>query len=247
MINWRNMAENFVAREVRDIRFAAERVHGNDDRKQVLDTTRYPASAIAHLLVTTSDGQEFGATGTFIHPRVLLTAGHALHIPGGGSASGPVQRVVVAPGRNGASLPFGADAAQNIWVHPHWRAHVLRDFDCGLVLVPALPSVGTFGIAALDDHELQGLEVLISGYPDDQSAGTQWRDLRTIAAVSPGQVAYDIDTEVGQSGSAVFSWKDQRATAVAIHQFGDEYVNYGTRITRSLLVEIANQMATWGV
>lgn len=248
MTDWQARAGDLIGRELSDLRSAVFRVvHGNDDRQPVTDTTRFPASAIAHLIVTTADGQVFGATGTFIRPRVLVTAGHALHVPGSGTASGPVQRVVVVPGRNGATVPFGADEAQRMWAHPHWSSYALRDFDCGLLLVSPLVGVGAFGVQALPDQQLQGLGVVISGYPIDKPVGTQWFDVRTIAAVSPGQVAYDIDTEVGQSGSPVFAFDGQQATMVAIHQFGDQAVNYGTRITTPLLAEIETQLMAWGV
>lgn len=248
MSDWKALEENLVEKELADVGTAGSRmVHGADDRQPVLDTTAYPASAIAQVIVTASDGETFSATATFIAPRLLLTAGHALHVPGGGPGGGNVQRVVVVPGRNGATTPFGADTAQAMWVHPHWQSHGLRDFDCGLLRVAPLASVGTFAVAALSDQQLQRLAVVISGYPSDKPTGTQWFDTRTIAAVSPGQLAYDIDTEVGQSGSPVFSFDGQRATVVGIHQFGDLTENYGTRITPPLLAAIQAQRTAWGV
>jgi glutamyl endopeptidase len=261
METWKRIDEEISARSLPDIAraAAAERkavgrkkdseplsaemvlrsIHGDDNRAPVRDTTHFPASAVAQLIVTASDGQEFGATGSFIRPNVVLTAGHALFVPGTGSARGAVRKVVVVPGRNGTGPPpFGAAVATGDYIPDAWRLHALPDFDYGLIFVPPTNAVGPFQVAALPDNELRGLSVLISGYPVDKPIGTQWYDKRTIAAVSGGQVAYDIDTETGQSGSAVFAFHDGAATAVTVHRFGDPAANYGTRITPAVRNDI---------
>lgn len=252
MTTWENKTIDAMSRALPDIAAAREvatagagvmNVHLPDDRVQVPDASRFPGSAIAQLIVTARDGQEFGATGTFIRPHVLLTAAHVLFVPGQSAASGTVLNIVVVPGRNGPGPgPFGVTSASHLYAPALWQTHSLPDFDYGLIFVPPLPAAGAFELAALPDHRLQNLGVLISGYPVDKPLGTQWYDRRSIAAVSAGQVAYDIDTETGQSGSAVFHMDGADAVAVAIHRFGDSNVNHGTRITAAILADIQSRI-----
>lgn len=216
-----------------------ESIHGGDDRKQVLDTSTFPASAVAQLILTAHDGHTQGsATGTFITDRVILTAAHAIFVPGGGPTGGMIQSMLVVPGRNGSNTPFGAAKTTNFYVPDMWLQHQLSDFDYALAFVPPAPQVGRFRPVVAPDDELGNLSVRIAGYPIDKEVGTQWFDARVIAGFSAGQVAYDIDTMRGQSGAAVAHLQDGQAFIVAIHRFESNKANFGTRITQSIFDDI---------
>lgn len=204
-------------------------VHLGDDRRQVTDTTSFPGSAIAQLIVTDRLGIEHFATGAFISPNRMLTAAHAVFIRDGGAANGLVRRIVVVPGRNGTGPPpFGAaELDEDPFVPDEWQQSGDIDADYAVLIVPSLPEAGHFTPVALPDATLTQLAVTIAGYPIDKPPGTQWEDRRTIAVVGSGQVAYDIDTEAGQSGSPVRNGNQ----VVAVHRFGDVATNLGTRIT----------------
>ncbi len=209
-----------------------------DTRVQETNTTVFPASSVAQLVLTTRDGTITGATGTFITDRVLLTAAHAVFIPGSGTSSGRIREMVVIPGRNGAQNPFGAVLAIDFYVPDLWQQHQLPDADYALVFVPPFMAARPYRPVAASDAELRGLGVRIAGYPLDKPAGTQWFDQRNIMAVTPGQVAYDVDTMRGQSGAAVAHLQNGGAFIVAVHRFGTQQANFGTRITNAILQDI---------
>lgn len=220
----------------------ADAVTSSDNRQQVMDTTAFPASSIAQLIVTMVDGHTLGAaTGVFIAENVVLTAAHAVFIPGFGPMAGPIQKMVVVPGRNGTSTPFGAATSEDFYVPQVWKDHQLPDFDYALAFVPRL-NVQPFEPIALSDDDLQGLPVRVTGYPIDKPVGTQWTDARMIAGVSPGQVAYDIKTVSGESGASVMHHRDGRVFAVAIHRFEDDRAHFGTRLTPAVLADIRAHM-----
>lgn len=222
------------------VAFAAAEI--SDDRQQVIDTTSFPASSIAQLVVTTADGQTLGAaTGVFIAETVVLTAAHAIFIPGFGPTAGRIQKMVVVPGRNGSSTPFGAATTTSFYVPQVWQQYQLPDFDYALAFVPRL-AVQPFEPIALSDDDLRGLPVRITGYPIDKPVGTQWTDARNIADVSQGQLAYDINTVAGDSGASVAHHQDGRAFTVAIHRFEGDRANYGTRITPAVFADIRAHM-----
>jgi glutamyl endopeptidase len=227
-------------------------VHGVDNRQRVNNTRQFPASAIAQLAITAADGHTKGAaTGTFITPTVLLTAGHAIFVHGSTAAAGRVQKMIVIPARDENDKPFGAVETARFYVPQPWVKHRLADFDYGLVFVPTLVEAGQFKPVALSDDQLRGLGVHISGYPTDRAdrpVGTQWFDKGRIADVSAGQVVYDIDTEDGDSGSAVFHFNEETETAsiVAVHRFGDGGANFGTRLTPAVIADIKAAIAAHG-
>jgi len=220
----------------------AEIIGPTDSRMQVTNTGAFPASAVAQLVITTRDGTVTGATGTFITDTVLLTAAHAVFIPGAGSSSGRIQRMIVVPGRNGPQEPFGAATARDFYVPDLWLQHQLPDADYSLVFVPTLAGVRPYRPVAAPDSQLQGLGVRVAGYPLDKPPGTQWVDQRNVVAVTRGQVAYDVDTMPGQSGSAVAHLQGDGAFIVAIHRFGTDRANYGTRITEEILQDIRGRV-----
>ena len=219
-----------------------EVIGGVDSRVQETNTTAFPAMSVAQLVLTTRDGTVTGATGTFITNRVLLTAAHAVFIPGSGTSSGMIREMVVIPGRNGAQRPFGAVQAVDFYVPALWQSHQLPDSDYALFYVPPWQAARPYRPVAASDSELRGLAVRIAGYPLDKDPGTQWSDQRRILDVTQGQVAYDVDTMRGQSGSAVAHLQNGGAFIVAIHRFGTEQANFGTRITDPILQDIRGRV-----
>jgi V8-like Glu-specific endopeptidase len=243
---WRVEVDNqprVAAGRLPSLTISPEAVQGIDNRRPVTNTTTFPASAIAQLIATARDGQtEGGATGVFITDRVLLTAAHAVFVPGGGPIGGMIQSMLVVPGRDGSRTPFGAARTTSFYVPDLWIRHQLPDADYALVFVPSLPAVGRYRPVVAPDEELQDLPVRIAGYPVDKPVGTQWEDDRVIDGLSPGQVAYDVDTTEGQSGAPVVHMQNGEAFVVAIHRFGTARANFGTRITRAIFDDIRSRV-----
>lgn len=224
-----------------------ETVHGPDDRAQVTDTASYPWRAIASLLITARDNSTWVGTGWFVSPRTLITAGHCVYIknspvPG---RNGWVNRIDVMAGRNGPTLPYGSITSTEFRSVSGWTEQGDENFDVGAIVLPTPlgETVGVFGIGVYPDSELQGLLVNVSGYPGDKPVGTHWYDAQKIASLNARKVHYDIDTAGGQSGAPVFRGVNGNRIGIAVHAYGGNTTNSGTRINE----EVYNWMKSWMV
>ncbi|MDQ5870933.1 MAG: trypsin-like serine protease [Acidobacteriota bacterium] len=226
----------------------ARTVHGPDNRVQIANTAAYPWSAYCSLLITAKNNGLYIGTGWFVGPKTVITAGHCLFVraPEPAAARGWVKSVSVMPGRNGSTLPYGAvTVTTNIRSTQGWVNDGNPKLDYGAILLPTPlgDKVGWFGCANYSDSELQDAAANVSGYPGDKPDGTQWYDARTIAAVEPWNLHYDIDTYGGQSGSAVLRIVGGQRFAVGIHNYGGATTNSATRINASVLANIKSWKA----
>ncbi len=250
------MAEIFTAPDsskLRDIGEASfgpmpaveEVVHGPDDRVQITNTDAYPWRVHASLLITAADNSLWIGTGWFIGPHTLMTAGHCVYIKNSGVAGrdGWVKNIVVMPGRNGSSLPFGSVTSTSFRSVTGWTNNGNPNYDYGAIIIPTNlgNTVGWFGFGVYSDAILQETTGNISGYPADKPTGTQWYDAHQIASVDSRKVYYDIDTVGGQSGSAVYRIINGLRYGIAIHAYGGSSVNSGTRI----VTPVYNNMVAW--
>jgi len=216
---------------------SAESVLGVDDRVQIPNTHQYPWSAHASLLVTARDGSRWIGTGWFIGPRTLVTAGHVVFIKNSGvpGRDGWVQSVLVMPGRNGSSLPFGSVSSSNLRSVTGWTNGGDHEYDYGAILLSTdLGSrTGTLGFGAYTDATLLSSTANISGYPGDKPSGTQWYHSSRVQSVGPRKIYYTADTFGGQSGSAVYRIDNGQRYAMGVHAYGGRS-NSATRITRGV-------------
>ncbi|MGH2613674.1 MAG: trypsin-like serine peptidase, partial [Thermomicrobiales bacterium] len=145
-------------------------------------------------------------------------------------------------------LPFGSVTSTVFHSVTGWTENGDENFDLGAIVLPTPlgDTVGVFGIGSYPDGELLGAPVNISGYPGDKfnaEAGTQWYDAREVAQLNARKVYYDIDTAGGQSGAPVFRIVDDSRIGVAIHAYGGNTTNSGTRIND----EVYNLIRAWMV
>ena len=214
----------------------AEIVQDTDDRVEIAHTERYPWRAHASLRIVAADGSLWVGTGWFISPRVLITAGHVVHIKNSGVAGrdGWVREIKVMPGRKGTELPFGSSTSVRFYSVRGWAEDGDEEFDYGAIVLadPLGDRTGWFAFGAYSDAELATLTANISGYPGEKPAGTQWYHGRRVDSTSNRKVFYATDTTGGQSGSAVYRIKGGQRSAFAVHTYGGARVNSGTRITR---------------
>lgn len=221
----------------------AETVHGTDDRIQITNTSVYPWRAHASLRITAADNSLWIGTGWFVGPRLLVTAGHVVYIKNSGVSGrdGWVKKIVVMPGRNGGTLPYGSTTSSSFWTVTGWANNGDPNYDYGaIVLGESLGRrTGWFGYG--NWSSLAGVGANISGYPGDKPAGTQWYAARTVDSVTTRKVFYDIDTAGGQSGSAVYRFWNGGRYGLAIHAYGGTTVNSGTRINSAVF----NNIKSW--
>lgn len=221
----------------------AETVHGADDRFQIINTSVYPWRAHASLRITAADNSLWIGTGWFVGPRLLVTAGHVVYIKNSGvpGRDGWVKKIVVMPGRNGGTVPYGSSTSSSFWTVVGWANNGDANYDYGaIVLGDSLGrQTGWFGYG--NWSSLDGVGANISGYPGDKPAGTQWYAARTVDSVTTRKVFYDIDTAGGQSGSAVYRFWNSGRYGIAIHAYGGTTVNSGTRINSAVF----NNIKSW--
>ena len=216
-----------------------ETVHLPDDRIQITNTGIYPWRVHCSLLITAADNSKYIGTGWFIGPHTVMTAGHVVYIQN----SGWVKNILVMPGRNGGSLPYGSITSTSFRSVTGWTTSGDWNYDYGAIILPSDlgNTIGWFGFRDFSDSDLVSSIGNLSGYPGDKPSGTQWYDWHKIASVDPRRVYYDIDTYGGQSGSAVYRVINGGRYGIAIHAYGGATTNSGTRI----VTPVANNMLAW--
>jgi V8-like Glu-specific endopeptidase len=127
----------------------------------------------------------------------------------------------VAPGKDGAAEPFGAQMrpTDSLWSVAGWVLGGDAQYDYGAVILGS-GFAGLSGFLGFDDLAAVGQASRISGYPGDHPQ-QQWWDDDLVTDVSPHIVSYEIDTAGGQSGSPV--WYPAASTSpdvVAVHTRG---------------------------
>ena len=209
-------------------------VIGTDGRTRVTSTTTFPYRAIVHI--SSSIG---GCTGWMISARTVATAGHCIH--NGSWAT----NVVVAPGRNGTSYPYGTCKGTNLYSVSGWTSSKSTNYDYGAIRLDCTigNTTGWIGFR-YTTASLTGVAENISGYPGDKTTGTQWQHADQIRNSLTYKLEYQNDTYGGQSGSPVYQASHSACSggpcAIAIHTNGGSTYNRGTRITQTVFNNLNN-------
>lgn len=227
-----------------------ESIIGTDDRVRISPATSFPASAVVQI---TRNGSAH-CTGWMYGPDIVATAGHCVNEGGGGAwYSG----LVVWPGRDGSSAPYGSCTVRQMWSVNGWLVDGNEEYDYGALKLNCTVgnSTGWFGYW-WQSASLNGYSTLINGYPGDKPFGQQWRGdnvSRTVATSTGNQVFYSNDTFGGMSGSAVYQYRGTGSSfctgycSMGIHAYGvhgsspHSSYNHGTRITEARF----NNLQAW--
>ncbi len=219
-----------------------EAVIGVDERVLIQKTKLFPWRANASLLITAADNSQWIGTGWFISPRTLITAGHCVYIKNSGmpGRDGWAKKIQVMPGRNGTELPFGGISATEFWTVEGWGLQGKEIYDYGAIILPGPfeQDLGFFGFGVFADQTLLAATANIAGYPGDKPRGTLWYDHRQVGSVNADKVFYAADTAGGQSGACVYRFVDGQRVAIAIHAYGGNTANSGTRISSQVYANL---------
>lgn len=207
-----------------------------DTRTRVSDTTVYPYSSVALLLVTRANGATGRCTGFFYAPTIVATAGHCVYSQTRGWAT----KIQVIPANDIDSLgntvtPFGTCQGTTGYTTTGWVYNADRRYDYGAVKLNCSTGnqTGWFGLS-WTAASLTGTPVTITGYPGDkQPRGSMWTAHGAINSSAERQVFYTISTAPGQSGAPVYRPGCGQYCAVAVHASGSTTTNTGTRITQA--------------
>lgn len=218
----------------------ARTVIGKDDRQQVIDTTLWPWSTVCSLLLKWGE-KEYIGTGSLIGPDTVMTCGHNLYDKADG---GWATEITVMPGRNGESLPFGYLVTDRFFSVDGWVSDADPTCDYGCIKLPksfreaSARDPGWIGYGIFSDAEIRKqTEMRVSGYPADkkQYPGTMWYAEGRISKVTTNKISYKLDTYKGESGSPVWmTWEDEKPYIVGIHNYGENFSNKATRISKSV-------------
>jgi glutamyl endopeptidase len=232
----------------RDI--GTESIFGPDNRIRVSPATSFPARAV--VMITRNGAAH--CTGWLYGPNIVATAGHCVH-SGGSGGSWYTGQLVVWPGRDGASTPYGSCTARTLYSVTGWTTSANEEFDYGAIKLNCNigNSTGWFGYW-WQAASLAGTSTLINGYPGEKPFGQQWRGdsvARTVAVSQANQVFYSNDTTGGMSGSPVYQNRPAGSSfcagycSMAIHAYGFPHggyphntYNHGTRITEARFVNL---------
>lgn len=217
-----------------------------DDRKIVSPTIHYPWSAICALLITAPSQQTYLGTGWFIHPRVLVTAGHCVYLHEEDKQNW-ASSIEVIPACDGKTRPFGSVISTSFKANDNWIHHKAPEADYGLIILteeyPEHERIGHFGIHVLQQTSVNNTRYTLSGYPLDKShlnlEFTQWFHELPLKKLDDTSLFYEIDTLGGQSGAPIWENRsDHQYYCIGLHTLGLYPANKGLRITPQIYQQI---------
>jgi len=214
---------------------------GADDRYRTTPTNWWPPTATVQLTRLINGVRTQYCTGWMISASTLVTAGHCVY--NGGWFSG--QGVLVYPGRDAGSTPFGSCGAVSFHSNTAWVNNRNPEYDFGAIKLNCTVgnSTGTYGFF-WQSASLTGTPTYLRGYPCDKPYGEQWASYDQIRSTSTRLLYYQNDTWNCHSGSPVYTYSSSFCSgpcAAAIHAYGGSTNNYGPRITQ----EVFNFLLSW--
>lgn len=210
-----------------------------DERVRILETKEFPWRTICRLEITRADGLVAVGTGWFIGNGTVITAGHCVF-------SKEMEKwhksIIIIPGKDNETEPFGRFESTNFWTVTGWKEHGSQEYDYGAIILENKigEKLGYFGFRADPDSILQNKIIVNSGYPadkDDNLIDTQWKMNGSIEQpLTERKIAYKIDTYGGNSGGPL--WIDDGLNqAVGIHAYGG-CPNSGSRINKEVFANL---------
>ncbi|MCB5951801.1 Ig-like domain-containing protein [Enterococcus sp. BWT-B8] len=209
---------------------------GEDNRDLVGNTEVYPYSAIVQLSVIFPDGVSVLGTGSMISGDTVLTAAHCLYNE---SRGGWASSVIVMPGRQEWTLPFGRYTADEFYVlSSYLQPGNGLNSDIGLIKLKEDIGEKT-GWLGMSSESLNENNYTLTGYPGDLGKYYMYTEERLIPSsdwTTEFYVHHSHDAYSGQSGAPLYETANKRI--VAVHSGSNSTTNFATRLTRKRVVAI---------
>ncbi|WP_194848288.1 trypsin-like serine peptidase [Candidatus Neptunochlamydia vexilliferae] len=212
-------------------------IPGQDGRQRIQKTSEYPYSIHVQLEMKFSDGT-YGGSGSLIGPHHVLTCGHNVYDI---KTKKWATKITAYPGRNEKSAPYGKATVIKAYTFNNYTNNKERAYDIALLLLDR--SVGKYtgwgGLCSAPDDSLKGATFNITGYPGDKGLDQMWSMSHKIKSIEKEIFEYEIDTNRGQSGSAIWV-KDEFGSVkiMGVHTLGGFDKNSGVRISKDKFTKL---------
>lgn len=218
-------------------------------RTQVTDM-KFPYAAVVQM--TMKRGKSYNGTSFFIHPRVLLTAGHNLR-------KRPqfyfkrVKRLTLRIGATDAGTHLYQTLLEttqdvNIFTDHNFNRHYTIGKDFGLIILPdtiaCAKAGGHFKLSVFDSTKIKGKQIHIAGYPGDKPFCTQWTDATQNFFPWKNYMHYDFATEHGASGAPIWYSEAGQYYVFGIHTNGDHFDEHRCNTATLISPEVYDQIKT---
>lgn len=184
-------------------------IGGRDDRVIVEN----PSPKICYIEMVFPNGKAYAGTAVIIYKNLALTAAHCVY---SNAKGGFATDVYLYPGATSNSIPYSAKAS-NILIESRWAASHDIDEDWALLTLNSDigNTTGWEGIAYSNDYDAAFLnkQVRVTGYPGDKTRD-QYTARNYVRATTNRRLAYEVDTDNGQSGAPVY---DDPGYVIGIH------------------------------
>ncbi|MCT4603446.1 MAG: trypsin-like serine protease [Marinifilum sp.] len=229
------------------------------NRREQVNSIKKPLNYVVQI--TMKRGKKYNGTAFFIHPRVLLTAGHNLRK----RPQFIFTRVKSITLRVGAINPnnyiikkkYRTTQNGNIYTRCTFNRKYSIYEDYGIIILPDEELYnqigGTFKLTLFNSEVLTGRDINLAGYPGDKEFCTLWHDKTSNffeyvnSKDNPEQLEYlkyDFFTRTGVSGAPVWYSDKGENYVFAIHTYGnnndDKKCNTATLITTEVYNDIIN-------
>lgn len=187
---------------------------GDNNMQIVEDTTNWPYSAVAFIVVDWP-GLFPSTRGTafMISENVAATAAHNLY---DSEHNVWAESVTVYPGKDGLiSNPFGSLESYSISVSDDWVERGDRNYDWGVIALDGYFSVidvGFFNITTFPDYTEINTPITVCGYPNTGSllnGFNQYISNGVISDIAPLMFLHTADTLASSSGSPILNERDE--------------------------------------
>ena len=199
------------------------------DSRETADNLKLPFCMVCNLIITLKDNQSFRASGFFISPRCVITAGHCVYLN-----KEWAQKIEVIPGDKSMTRPLGSDISTTFQTVEGWVHNEDDNYDYGAVILKNDDLFTVINSYFGYTQYLQDENLYNSGYPHDYYSIQKHSSGKAESDPDKQVIKYNIDTYSGNSGSPVFIKKDNQFMVVGVHTFG-QCPNHAVKVTDEVI------------